>query len=153
LKTLKECIQTLVKTAAGNGNLLFNVGPMMDGRMEARQVVRLKEIGNWLAKYGTSIYGTKGGPYIPNKLYATTRKGNRIYLHVFEKNNNKLALPSLPNIKVKKAYFMNGNTISFTQDNSSGIEINLPDLLPDAVSNVIVLELEKNAEELPIVNN
>ena len=28
LKTLKECIQTLAKTAGGNGNLLFNVGPM-----------------------------------------------------------------------------------------------------------------------------
>jgi len=48
---------------------------------------------------------------------------------------------------------MNGNTVSFTQDNSSGIEINLPEVLPDAVSNVIVLELAKNAEELPVVNN
>jgi len=34
LKTLQECIQTLIKTASGNGNLLFNVGPMMDGRIE-----------------------------------------------------------------------------------------------------------------------
>lgn len=153
MKTLKECIQTLVKTAAGNGNLLFNVGPMLDGRMEARQVERLKEMGTWLAKYGTSIYGTKGGPYIPNNLYATTRKENRIYLHVFERNANKLALPSLPNIKIKKAYFMNGNAVSFTQDNSSGIEINLPEVLPDAVSCVIVLELDKNTEQLPVVNN
>ncbi len=28
MKTVKECVQTLVKTAAGNGNLLLNVGPM-----------------------------------------------------------------------------------------------------------------------------
>lgn len=48
---------------------------------------------------------------------------------------------------------MNGNTVSFTQDNSSGIEINLPEVLTDAVSSVIVLELDKNAELLPNINN
>jgi len=58
MKTLKQCIQTLEKTAGGNGNLLFNVGPMMDGRMEARQVTRLKEMGDWLKKYGERTYAT-----------------------------------------------------------------------------------------------
>ena len=38
MKTLQECLYTLIKTASGNGNLLFNVGPMMDGRIEHRQV-------------------------------------------------------------------------------------------------------------------
>ncbi|WP_281228956.1 alpha-L-fucosidase [Flavobacterium aquiphilum] len=50
MKSLKECIQTLVKTAGGNGNLLLNVGPMMDGRIETRQIERLKEMGIWLNK-------------------------------------------------------------------------------------------------------
>ncbi|MEP7110396.1 MAG: alpha-L-fucosidase [Ferruginibacter sp.] len=151
MKTLKECIQTLVKTAAGNGNLLFNVGPMLDGRMEARQVERLKEMGKWLTKYGISIYGTKGGPFIPNNIYAATRKGNRIYLHIFERNANKLNLPALPGTKIKKAYFLKGNEVTFTQDTNSGIEINLQEKLPDGVSSVIVLELDRNAEQLPVV--
>jgi alpha-L-fucosidase len=153
MKTLKECIQTLVMTAAGNGNLLFNVGPMPDGRMEARQIERLKEMGDWLGKYGTSIYGTKGGPYIPNKFYATTRKGNKIYLHVLDKNSDKIKLPALPDAKIVKAYFLNGKEIALGQNDTSGIEIHLPEVFPDAISSVIVLELNKDAEKLPVINN
>lgn len=153
MKTLEECIQTLVKTAGGNGNLLFNVGPMMDGRIEDRQVGRLKEMGTWLSKYGTTIYGTKGGPYKPNNTYATTRKGNLIYLHIFERNAAKLILPALVDAKIKKAYFLNGEVVSFAQNKDFGVLINLPKVLPDAVSSVIVLELDKNAEKLTIINN
>ncbi|AOW10570.1 hypothetical protein EM308_14300 [Flavobacterium gilvum] len=153
MKTLKECIQTLAKTAGGNGNLLFNVGPMADGRIEARQIERLKEMGVWLGKYGTSIYGTKGGPYKPNSTYATTRKGNVIYLHIFERNADKLILPVLADAKIKSAKFMNGDVVSFAQNKDFGVLINLPKVLPDAINSVIVLELDKNAEKLPIINN
>jgi len=45
MKSLKECIQTLLRTAGGDGNLLFNVGPMPTGEIEPRQVERLKEMG------------------------------------------------------------------------------------------------------------
>ena len=27
MKSLKQCLQTLIRTAGGDGNLLFNVGP------------------------------------------------------------------------------------------------------------------------------
>ena len=62
VKSLGDCLQTLVKVVGGDGNLLLDVGPMPDGRIEPRQVQRLKEMGQWLAKYGESIYGTRGGP-------------------------------------------------------------------------------------------
>jgi alpha-L-fucosidase len=52
-----------VLCAGGDGNLLFNVGPMPDGRIEPRQVERLKEMGAWLARYGDTIYRTRGGPW------------------------------------------------------------------------------------------
>ncbi|OOG63183.1 alpha-L-fucosidase [Flavobacterium sp. A45] len=153
MKSLKECVQTLVKTAGGNGNLLFNVGPMMDGRIETRQIERLNEMGTWLTKYGTTIYGTKGGPFKPNNVYATTRKGNLIYLHIFERNVDKFILPALVDAKIMKAHFLNGETVSFIQNKDFGVLINLPKVLPDAVSSVIVLELDKNAEKLTIINN
>lgn len=149
MKSLKVCVQTLVQTAAGNGNLLFNVGPMLDGRIEARQVARLKEMGAWLNKNGESIYGTKGGPYIPNKIFAATRKGNKIYLHVFEREADELAIPSPGDAKILKAYFLNGKGVNFFQANT-GVKIDLPVKLPDEVSNVIVLELDQNAEQIPV---
>ena len=35
LKSLQQCLQTLVRCAGGDGNLLLNVGPMPDGRDRA----------------------------------------------------------------------------------------------------------------------
>jgi alpha-L-fucosidase len=102
MKSLKECIQTLAKTAAGNGNLLFNVGPMMDGRMEGRQVARLK--GNrrlWMKTYGSTIYGTKGGPFAPNDNFATTRKGNKIYICTCSKPLTVyVTIPAMPGVVI-----------------------------------------------------
>lgn len=140
MKSLKECIQTLEKTAGGNGNLLLNVGPMMDGRMEARQITRLKEMGDWLKKYGESIYDTHGGPYTPTDTYTTTHRGDKIYVHLLETKESFLQLAPLPGVLIKKAYFLKGGTLSFTQDEKTGYHITLPDTMPDAISSVIVLE-------------
>jgi alpha-L-fucosidase len=150
MKSLKECIQTLVKTAAGNGNLLFNVGPMMDGRIENRQILRLKEIGNWMKIYGSSIYNTKGGPYAPNENFASTRKGNKIFIHVFKHNGNTITLPAMPNVTISKAYLFNNTSVQVKQ-NATDIQLTLPATLPDENDNVVVLEVNQNAENIPVI--
>ena len=150
MKSLNECIQKLVSTAAGNGNLLFNVGPMLDGRIEARQVSRLKEMGTWLKLNGEAIYGTKGGPYKPNANFATTRKGDKIYLHVFKLNNGEIRLSAIPNLKINSAHFLHGAIVKFQQTNGS-IVIQLPSILPDENCSVIVLQMNANTEQIPII--
>ena len=150
MKSLKQCIQTLAKSACGNGNLLFNVGPMMDGRIEARQAQRLKEMGDWLKENGRSVSATKGGPYIPNDVYGSTRKGNKIFIHVFERKHDTLMLAPLSTVIVKKAYLMNRLPIGFKQ-NGTGLVIDLPALLPDENDTVIVLETGQNTETIPVV--
>ncbi|HVI49029.1 MAG TPA: alpha-L-fucosidase [Chitinophaga sp.] len=150
MKSLRTCIQTLVKTAASNGNLLFNIGPMPDGRIEQRQVSRLEEMGSWLNKYGESIYGTKGGPFTPDSIFATTRKGNTLYLHVFDHQKDTLTLPPLGKLKVRKAAFIKGEAVVFTSG-AAGTTIRLPAALPDSICSVIALELNGNAEALPVI--
>jgi alpha-L-fucosidase len=108
-------------------------------------------MGTWLSKYGNAIYNTKGGPYVPGQTYATTRKGNKIFLHIFERNADTLDLPALPATKITKAYFMNGAVIAVSQKPGGRIIINLPRIMPDTISSVIVLELDKNAEQLPVI--
>ena len=152
MKSLKESIQTLVTTASGNGNLLFNVGPMMDGRIEERQVNLLFEMGTWLSKNGAAIYGTKGGPYTPNKDYSSTRKGNKIYLHIFNQKNPIVKLGAIKDFNIRKAYFLNGTNVSFKQD-ENGISIDLPDSMPDAIDSIVVLELDGDAESITIIDN
>ena len=152
VKSLKECIQTLARTSAGNGNLLFNVGPMADGTIEPLQVTRLQEMGKWLKVYGESIYGTKGGPFKPGETLATTRKGNVLYVHVFKNQNNALQLSGLTGYKILKAAFLKGKSLTFKQNTTGGLTINLPDVLPDENDTVIKLELDKNAELIPIIS-
>jgi alpha-L-fucosidase len=76
-------------------NLLLNVGPMPDGRIEPRQVERLKEIGQWLAKYGESICGTRGGPFARGPWGASIHRGNKVYLHLLDPNMDVVKLPPL----------------------------------------------------------
>lgn len=101
LKTTEECIHTLIKTIGGDGNLLLNVGPMPDGRIEPRQVEVLKEIGSWLKVNGEAVYGTRGGPYMPSDELACTYKGKTFYLHVMGEGK-EIVVPALDGVKVRK---------------------------------------------------
>ena len=151
MKSLQECIQTLAKTSGGNGNLLFNVGPMLDGRMEARQIQRLKEMGDWLKIYGESIYNTKGGPYSPNDTFATTRKGNKLFVHVFSNKPGALRLPAMDGAKVLQAHFIGGAKVFFTEEANGDVVISLPAQLPDENDSVIEFDLSSNAENIPVI--
>jgi alpha-L-fucosidase len=95
IKSLKECIHILIKCVGGDGNLLLNVGPMPNGKIEPRQAERLRQMGEWLKKYGRSIYGTRGGPFKPGSWGASTCKSNRIYLHILNPDIESLQLPPI----------------------------------------------------------
>lgn len=150
MKSLQECLSILSRTAGGNGNLLLNIGPMLDGRIEARQVTRLKEMGTWLKQNGEAVYNTLGGPYEPTKAYATTRKGNKIYLHVITTDTSAIALKNIPGRTVLKAHTMNGETIA-VEKGSEIYTVKLPANRAGKPEYIIVLELDGNAESIPIV--
>lgn len=145
LKSKKECIQTLIKTVGGDGNLLLNVGPMSDGRIEQRQIELLKEMGDWLKVNGEAVYGTRGGPYLPTDYMVSTRKENKIYLHLFNNKTRTLKLPFPKGVKIKKAYFLDGNNSLTILKNKENIEIILPKQLPNDIASVLIIELNKSA--------
>ena len=114
MKSLKECLETLIHCAGGDGNLLFNVGPMPDGRIEPRQVKRLEEMGDWLRRYGETIYGTRGGPWKPGKSIVSTRTGNIVFLHLLDWNGETLTLPNIPR-KIIRSSVLTGGTARVNQ--------------------------------------
>jgi alpha-L-fucosidase len=140
MKSLKQCIDTLVRIVGGDGNLLFNVGPMPDGRIEPRQVLRLKEMGNWLEKYGQSIYATRGGPFKPGGWGASTYKGNTIYVHVLNWQGETLTLPPIPK-KIIARSVMTGGTAKVKQTDMA-VEISVPKSYRRELDTIIVLELD-----------
>jgi alpha-L-fucosidase len=149
LKSLQQCLETLVSTVGGDGNLLFNVGPMASGEIEPAQVQRLAEMGAWLGRHGEAIYGTRGGPYAPTRGYATTRKAAAIYVHAFKFNGDSLQLPPLPR-KVRSATLLNGTAVNFTQS-AEVLVLTVPPSQRDPNITVIALRVDGSVADLAAI--
>ncbi|AQT67588.1 Alpha-L-fucosidase [Anaerohalosphaera lusitana] len=152
MKSLKQCLQTLIYVVGGDGNFLFNVGPMPDGRIEPRQVDRLREMGDWLDKYGEGIYQAHGGPFKPGKWGASTHKDNSIYLYVMNwPTSSELALPPIP-AKIENATLLTpGSDLAWSQS-ADRITLSLPDSQQDPVATIVELTLNTNTANLKPVD-
>jgi alpha-L-fucosidase len=146
MKSLKQCIQTLVQVVGGDGNLLFNVGPMPTGEIEPRQIERLREMGEWLKKYGESIYGTRGGPFEPAKWGATTHKGSKVYVHIFNWPADTITLPAIPQ-KIASFSVLTGGKTTVNQTDK-GVSISVPPADRQEIDTIVVIELERKAAEI-----
>lgn len=142
VKPLDDCIRLLVGAVGRDGNLLLNVGPRPDGQIEPDQVARLKEIGDWLQKYGQSIYATRGGPYMPGEFGVSTFHDKTIYLHLLHPPTGTLSLPALP-AKVVDCKCLTGGTAAFKQYEGA-VEITLADHQP-TVDTIVELTLDSAA--------
>jgi alpha-L-fucosidase len=147
VKPTKDCLEMLIRCAGGDGNVLLNVGPTPDGEIAPEQVERLKEMGAWLAKYGESIYGTRGGPFKPWPLGVSTRRGNVVYLHLLRWMGDTATLPALP-AKVVKSAVLTGGTAKVKQTDT-GITITLPKASHDPVDTIIKIEFDKSTGDIP----
>ena len=150
VKSLETCLNMLISCAGGDGNLLLNVGPMPDGEIAPEQAQRLREIGAWLARFGESIYGTRGGPFKPGDYGASTRKGATIYLHIREWDDTPLELPLLP-AQVLHARVLTGGK-AVVRQTADGLRISVAerDRLP--MDTIVALELDREANGIPAVD-
>jgi alpha-L-fucosidase len=139
-KSTRDLIRYLVRAAGSNANFLLNVGPMPNGRIQPEFVTRLKDIGAWLANNGEAIYGTRGGPIGPRAWGVTTRKGNRVWVHVLEAPDTALLLPPL-DARIRSARFLaSGRAAEFTE-HDFGVVVKLPADALDPIDTVVELVL------------
>ena len=147
-KSLKDCVQLLAKVAGRDGNLLLNVGPRPDGQIDPPQAQRLREVGAWLAQYGESIYGTRGGPFLPGEYGAATFRDNKVYLHVLKWPDGKLLLPAL-SAKITKATVLTGGQVTVRRDGEL-MEINVAPPDRRELDTIVVLELDRPVATLMV---
>lgn len=98
-KSTKELIQLLVRTAGKGANLLLNVGPQPDGTLPEAALTRLAEMGQWLDRYGESIYATEAGGYRDGDRIITTRNGNTLYVHLLDAAVDRVSMPLSQKVK------------------------------------------------------
>ena len=82
-RTPEDVCAMIVRSAAKDSNLLMNIGPDGSGRLPARAVEVMAEVGKWMAKNGEAIYGTRGAGYEKKEddtQIAKTRKGDVTYV-------------------------------------------------------------------------
>ena len=149
IKSLKTCLHTLVQVVCGDGNLLFNVGPMPNGQIEPRQVERLKEMGAWLKKYGESIYHTRCGPFKRTNAVGATYRENTIYVHILALDVETVTLPPISG-KIVGSSVMTGGTATVKQT-EYGIEISVPKADRQEIDTIVVLKLDGPAADVKVL--
>jgi len=139
-KTPEEVEEMLVRAAGNNSNLLLNIGPMPNGEIQEEFVTRLHAVGEWVSRYGDSIYGTRGGPVAPADWGVTTQKGDKVYVHILHWNGKLLALPTQQRVIRSAQVFLSGAPVEFTQS-SNGVVLTVPEAKKGEVDRVVVLTL------------
>ncbi|MGM9762566.1 MAG: alpha-L-fucosidase [Candidatus Cryptobacteroides sp.] len=136
-KSTATLVQYLVRAAGRDGNLLLNIGPQPDGKLPATAVERLREMGVWLDRYGESIYGTRGGDIPPHAWGVTTRKGDRLYVHILDLQDDALYLQLTSKVVAAKC-LNTGKAVKFDTLKGKGIVLHLHDI-PHDIDRIVEL--------------
>ena len=150
-KPAAHFIQLLAKSAARGGNQLMNIGPMGDGRIDEADVKILKGIGAWWKVNSESIRGTTRTPLAVQAWGESTRKGNRLYLHVFQwPADGKLVVGGLKTAVTKAWLLANPGTALEAARAGLDVTIAVPANAPDAADSVVVVECDGEPQADPV---
>lgn len=137
-----DLIRKLAAICAKGGNLLLNVGPTAEGEFPPACIERLRAVGRWLQVNGDAIYGTTAGPFAYLPWGVATRKGARLYLHVFAwPSDGKLRVP-LTNQAKSATLLAAPNDSLFLTRQPGQLVIAIPPTAPDAADSVVALDIE-----------
>ena len=81
-RTPQDVCAMICRCAGKDTNLLMNIGPDGSGRLPARAVEVMAEVGKWMRENGDAIYGTRGVGLVKNpdgSETGKTKKGDRVY--------------------------------------------------------------------------
>jgi alpha-L-fucosidase len=149
-KSTTVLIRNLSDIASKGGNFLLNVGPTAQGEIPAPSVERLGAMGKWLKKNGEAIYGTTASPFPYLSWGRATRKGQKLYLHVFNyPQDNHLPVPM--DNTITKAWLLNNPSQSLSTKWEGGRSvIRLPKQAPDTINTIVVVEFTGEPQVLPL---
>jgi len=146
VKPVGNVITMLVQCAGGDGNMLLNVGPRPDGLIDPAQVEAIRQVGDWLKLNGESIYGTRGGPYLPTSRYAATRNGKIVYLHILKWEGDTAKLPPL-GAEISASSLLSGGKVA-VENAPSGLTVKVAPADQKSPDTIVKLELKSDAMAL-----
>jgi len=150
-KSTTTLLHSLINNVSLNGNFMLNIGPRANGNVPFEISQRLREMGDWLAVNGESVYGSQAFDLMKDqhdwgkitcKKYQDGK--TKLYLHVFNWPLNK----KLPVTGIKgrplRAYLLADkleSEIPFSRSKTFTL-LELPEKQPDPYVSVVVLEYD-----------
>ncbi|HEU5080389.1 MAG TPA: alpha-L-fucosidase [Opitutaceae bacterium] len=134
-------IWLLANAVSKGGNILMNVGPRGDGVIDPKDQEILRGIGEWMRPNGESIYGCDRTP-LPQQPWGTsTRKGNRLYLHVFHwPSDGRLVVGGLRSMPLRARLLSGGAELEILRLDNADVQLAVPAAAPNAIDSVIVVD-------------
>lgn len=105
-KSATLLVQMLADSVSMDGNMLLNTGPDGRGAIPSRDVATLSAIGEWMQLHRDAIVGAGHADFVPPREGVYTRRGDRLYLHLFSWPLGFVHLPELAG-KVTYARLLN----------------------------------------------
>ena len=139
-KSEKELVQYLVKAAGYGSNLLLNVGPMPNGKIQEEHIESLKKIGKWVKQNGQTIYNTKRGPISPSDEIASTQNGNIVYIHLLDNTKSEYYIEGFKS-KFKKISYLNSNKKVSYKKTKTGLHLILDKKEINSIDTILKMEL------------
>jgi len=139
-KSEKELVQYLVKAAGYGSNLLLNVGPMPNGKIQEEHIESLKKIGKWLKQNGETIYNTKRGPIAPSDEIASTQNGNIVYIHLLDNKKSEYYIEGFK-LKFKKISYLKSDKKVSYKKSKTGLNLILDNKEINSIDTILKMEL------------
>jgi alpha-L-fucosidase len=93
-----------------------------------------------MEKNGETIYGTRGGPVSPKTWGVTTQKGNKVYVHILNPEDNNLLISDFGKKVRSITLYSTGAKLKYKQD-TFGIVVTIPDDAIDETDTILVIEI------------
>ncbi len=153
-KPVRQIIHTLCEVAGRGGNLLLNVSPMGDGRLQPEAVERLEALAAWMSRNGEGITSTAPG-LEPWQFYGpSTHRGGRLYLHLLMRPYDAVTVRGVRIGRVRAVRALStGEELSFTArcsivdrlvnaDPLGELTIRVPESVIDPCATVLVADFD-----------
>jgi alpha-L-fucosidase len=151
-KSTRHLVHTLCEVVGRGGNLLLNISPMGSGAVPPEQERRLEEVGTWLRSHREAVIGVSAG-LEPWQFYGpSTRRDDRVYLHLLMKPYDTVTARGVPIKRVTAATLIPGDGAldfstrcgvidSLSHDPIGEVSIRVPEDAVDPYATVIALDI------------
>jgi len=133
-KSSRELIHLLIEVVSKGGNLVLNVGAEPNGMLPIPAIMRMQEIGKWLARFGEAIYGTKPfAPYFTGNMgFTRNHKLKRDYVIRMITDNEQVRELVFPYGSKVSSVRLLGNDMNLGFEHRNGtLCVDIPELSDD----------------------